>query len=82
MMTMKTTFFASIILLLSTLGSYGQVQWPKAIPFKNGGSVTLYQPQPESLEGNILKGRSAISVNETSKSGIRRHLLQSFYLYR
>jgi len=65
---MKTTFFASIILLLSTLGSYGQVQWPKAIPFKNGGSVTLYQPQPESLEGNILKGRSAISVNETSKS--------------
>lgn len=41
-----------------------QQEWPRTIEAKNGGKITLYQPQPENLEGNILKGRTAFSVRQ------------------
>lgn len=50
------------------LSAGAQSAWPKEIPFKNGGKATIYQPQPESFEGNKLTGRSAVSVKETAKS--------------
>ncbi len=37
------------------------LKWPKEIE-KNGTTVVLYQPQLESLSGNILEGRMALSV--------------------
>lgn len=43
-----------------------QTTWPKVIPFKNGGGATIYQPQPESFEGNKITGHSAVSVKETA----------------
>lgn len=41
-------------------------QWPKEISAKNGAVITIYQPQPESMQGNILKGRAAFSAVETA----------------
>lgn len=35
--------------------------WPKEIKVANG-TVVMYQPQSETLEGNIITGRSAIAV--------------------
>ncbi|MEY2917689.1 MAG: hypothetical protein RIS73_1403, partial [Bacteroidota bacterium] len=57
-----------ILLLMGYVSAGAQNTWPKVIPFKNGGKVTIYQPQPESFTGNKLTGRSAVSVNETTKS--------------
>ena len=37
--------------------------WPRVIKF-NQGSITLYQPQPESLDGNNLHGRAAVMVKQ------------------
>src|SRR5262245_14335888 len=66
---MKPFAFAfALVFSFFVINGYGQIKWPKSIPFPNGGSVTLYQPQPESMEGNKIVGRSAISVKENSKS--------------
>lgn len=35
--------------------------WPKEIKFRQG-TVVMYQPQPETLEGNHVTGRSAVAV--------------------
>lgn len=40
--------------------------WPMDIPI-SGGVITLYQPQPETLDGNQLKGRSAVSFLPAGK---------------
>jgi hypothetical protein len=58
--------YISLILLLGCLYVNSQTAFPKIITFKNGGSATIYQPQPESFEGNIINSRSAISVKETA----------------
>lgn len=34
--------------------------WPREIPTSQG-TVVFYQPQPESLEGNVLSGRAALA---------------------
>jgi hypothetical protein len=35
--------------------------WPREIESK-AGTVVIYQPQPDSFEGNIIKARAAVSV--------------------
>lgn len=37
--------------------------WPKEIVIP-GGSMIMYQPQPEELTGNLLKSRAAVSIRE------------------
>ncbi|HTS43213.1 MAG TPA: hypothetical protein VMH01_02380 [Puia sp.] len=59
---------AKLSLLFSTvlLFSFGKAQedWPKVITAADGTTIKVYEPQPESFGGNILKFRSAISVIE------------------
>src|SRR5688572_9030911 len=43
-------------------------QWPKEIQTKNGTTITVYQPQPESMKGNKLDGRAAFSAQEKGSS--------------
>ena len=38
--------------------------WPKIIEAKDG-IITIYQPQPETLDGTFLTGRAAISIKLT-----------------
>ena len=44
-----------------------QNHWPKEIALSFGGKVTIYQPQPETLEGNKLAGRAAVSFRKSAK---------------
>ncbi|MDH4057673.1 MAG: hypothetical protein OEU76_02860, partial [Cyclobacteriaceae bacterium] len=59
---------ASVFLygLCISLFSSAQSNWPKEITAKNGAVITIYQSQPESMQGNIIKGRSAFSAVETA----------------
>lgn len=68
MMNIPFRILLSILATVIIVNVHAQVAWPKEIPFKNGGKATIYQPQPESFEGNKLIGRSAIAVKETAKS--------------
>jgi hypothetical protein len=38
--------------------------WPKTITAQDGSIIKLYEPQPESFSGNILKTRSAVSLQQ------------------
>lgn len=49
-------------LLLCTTVATAQDIWPKDIPLSSGGKITIYQPQPEDLQGNLLAARAAVSV--------------------
>jgi hypothetical protein len=52
-------------LLFSSLSVKAQDDaWPKTITANDGSIIKLYEPQPESFSGNILKSRSAISLQQ------------------
>jgi len=55
-------------LIVSACAAYAANVWPKEIPLKNGGKVIIYQPQPESLSGNMLKSRAAVAVKRSEKA--------------
>jgi hypothetical protein len=63
----KTTrlFLAALLGLLCTTVHAQVSVWPKEIPLKKtGGKVIIYQPQPDELNGNKLKGRAAMAGKE------------------
>jgi hypothetical protein len=41
--------------------SAAEISWPKVIKVASG-EITVYQPQPETLEGTTLSGRAAVSA--------------------
>lgn len=52
---------------ISFLALQAQAQdtyWPRDIVLENGGTITIFEPQPEKLEGNKLMGRAAIAVRQ------------------
>jgi len=52
-------------LLLSSISVKAQDDaWPKTITAQDGSIIKLYEPQPESFSGNILKTRSAVSLQQ------------------
>ncbi|MDX5338853.1 MAG: hypothetical protein LPK25_07495 [Cyclobacteriaceae bacterium] len=62
--TLKYVILQLLVLCVFCLTIQAQNTWPKDIFAKNGTRISIYQPQPETLEGNIIKGRSAFSVEE------------------
>lgn len=60
------SFVVHLFLIVSLTGFSQEnetLTWPRVIE-KKDHTINLYQPQLETLEGNILKGRMAISVKE------------------
>jgi hypothetical protein len=51
----------TFLLTTSLSGRATEVVWPKIIK-NTKGELTVYQPQPESLDGTFLSGRAAISI--------------------
>ncbi|MFN8256819.1 MAG: hypothetical protein U0W24_14080 [Bacteroidales bacterium] len=45
-----------------------QNSWPRDIVTEKGQTISLFQPQPESLNGNILKTRTVVSVKKDKNS--------------
>ena len=54
--------FLFSLLLTPQLHSEELKEWPRDVKVSSG-SITIYQPQVESLEDNILKGRAAIAYH-------------------
>lgn len=52
---------AALILLSGLAGAADEDRWPRRID-TDRGELTIYQPQPESFSGNLLKGRAAASL--------------------
>ncbi|WP_066408988.1 hypothetical protein [Flavisolibacter tropicus] len=61
-MLLKPALIICSILIVSA--TQAQQNWPRTIEAQGGGQITLYQPQPESLDGNIVKGRTAFSARK------------------
>jgi len=73
MKKMLYSIFCSILICVTMLdaqskGEHAKINWPKIIPLKDGGKITIYQPQPESLLGPNLKSSATVSVRNNSKS--------------
>jgi hypothetical protein len=45
-----------------------QNDWPKTITATDGSTIKIYELEPESFKGNILKARAAISILEPGKT--------------
>ena len=61
---MTVRYFPSIFLLLFTFQSIAQDQaayWPKQVEV-DGLVITIYAPEPEAFENNLLDARSAFSL--------------------
>jgi hypothetical protein len=57
MCTIAALFFTATMVV-----SAQNYKWPQEITSDNGAVITIYQPQPEKLNGNILQSRAAVSV--------------------
>lgn len=54
----------SLLIFFVVLAQYGFAQWPKELTTANGTVITIYQPQPETMKGDVLDGRAAFSALE------------------
>ncbi|MDE3124365.1 MAG: hypothetical protein KGK14_02525 [Bacteroidota bacterium] len=67
----KLRLFTQPILLFflfsfTTTRAQDNTDWPKVITANDGSIIKIYQPQPESLSGDILKFRAAVSVQNSA----------------
>ena len=53
--------FVAGIFLTAICATATAVEWPQEVVAEEG-TIIVYQPQPESLDGNVLKGRAAMSL--------------------
>ena len=63
---MKYFVIAILLTIFSTFSLVAQNKWPKEMKLADGSSLTIYQPQPESLNGNKITGRAAVSVKKNT----------------
>ncbi|QQX79918.1 carbohydrate-binding family V/XII [Shewanella sp. KX20019] len=55
------SIFAVIMVISLGQVNVNAIEWPQEVAEKEG-TIVVYQPQPESLSGNILQGRAAMSL--------------------
>ena len=60
-------FCIGAALALTQNSSDESIGWPRSIEVKEG-TVTIYQPQIDSLKNDIMEGRSAVSVTLKGKT--------------
>ena len=64
---MKRLFSLVCLLILGTVAVVAaDEEWPREIQTEKG-LVVLYQPQVDSLDGDLLSGRSAVSIKATGQ---------------
>lgn len=61
---MKKYTIVVLWLVCGPLFMQAQETWPRVLQAKDGSKITIYQPQPEKLSGNLLTGRTAVSVKQ------------------
>ncbi|MEO6916710.1 MAG: hypothetical protein ABI151_14675 [Chitinophagaceae bacterium] len=68
---MKSIFYflsSAIIFFIASDAKAQETAWPKTVALSGNNQLKVYEPQPESYSGNLLKIRSAISYLESGKS--------------
>jgi len=67
---LSTPVKTAFALLLTALSLFAQaIDWPQEIDIPEG-KIVIYQPQPETLTGNEITGRAAMSLEPNNKSPI------------
>jgi hypothetical protein len=61
MLRASLSFLCSTILFVA---AKADDQWPQIITASDGTVIKIFEPQPESFKGDVLKARSAISIQE------------------
>ena len=61
--TLKSAAGALLIIVASCVGPAYGVEWPQDIEAEEA-TIVVYQPQLESLSGNIIKGRAAMAIEQ------------------
>ena len=51
----------TLTIVLLHAGAAAAMDWPQEIT-ADGGTIVVYQPQPDGLDGNVLSGRAAMSL--------------------
>ena len=66
---MRTTLFTMLVVGASALEAQ-DYSWPREIPVSGGaaGTIVLYQPQAEQLQGNALTARGAIALKVAGRA--------------
>jgi hypothetical protein len=62
--TVLSLLFSSVLFVAAKADD----QWPQTITASDGTVIKIYEPQPESFQGDILKARSAISIQENGQN--------------
>ncbi|MCF0056927.1 hypothetical protein [Dyadobacter sp. CY356] len=63
----KSIILAIVFLIcLSVVSVKAQDTWPKEIPYAGGGTIAIYQLQPEKLSGDNVTARAAVSIRKKS----------------
>ncbi|MFT4518917.1 MAG: hypothetical protein ACI9JM_001306 [Halioglobus sp.] len=62
----NTVSWVTALLLLAVAQLSYAGEWPQEVPVE-GGTIVVYQPQPEELNGNTLTGRAAMSIEMKNK---------------
>ena len=57
------------LLIVASAGADEATGWPREIETKRG-KVVIYQPQPDTFEGNVLTARAAVSVIPQDKEPV------------
>ena len=50
------------------LGQAGATEWPREFTTPKGNAVVVYQPQPETFQGDRVTGRAAVSVTKAGET--------------
>jgi hypothetical protein len=65
---MLPRLLSAVLWICSILVVQAQNEWPREVPYLTNGKIIIFQPQPESFEGNKLKSRAAVSIREKAES--------------
>ena len=63
----RKLFFFLTVAFITAIPLFAQSAWPKNIPTSDGGKLTMYEPEPETLKSKQLTGREAVSIRKTEK---------------
>jgi len=63
MKVFKTIIAMSASIMLLSGIARSQDSWPKSFKSSDGSLISIYEPQPESFRGNVLRERAAFSIN-------------------
>jgi len=59
--TLIGMLLVALLCTLASLPAAAQLSWPQEISAPEG-TIVVYQPQPDKLEGNVLSGRAAVQL--------------------